>query len=108
FPPIQLSFGFTLNALGGMLGLQHSVEIQALIDGMRTGAFDDLLFPDNPVGNAPRILERFRTIFPVKAGACTLGPMIDHGRGTPRIVYIRLGLILQLDNVFGAGSISFS
>lgn len=108
FPPMQLSFGFTLNGLGGMLGLQHGVDIQALIDGMRTGAFDDMLFPDNPTGNAPRVIERLRNTFPIRAGAFTLGPMVDLGWGTPRIVYIRLGIILQLDNVFGVGSISFS
>jgi hypothetical protein len=109
-PPIQLSFGFTLNGLGGMIGIQHGVNIDGLAAGMKIGAMDDLLFPKDPVGDAPRILSRLRTLFPITPRALTFGPMIDLGWGTPRIVFLRLAIILHLDNVIGAGdaSVSFS
>ena len=109
-PPIQLTFGFTLNGLGGMIGIQHGVNIDGLAAGLKIGAMDDLLFPKDPVGDAPRILNRLRTLFPITPRALTFGPMIDLGWGTPRIVFLRLAIILHLDNVIGAGdaSVSFS
>ena len=108
FPPTPLVFGFTLNGVGGMIGIQHAVDIDALGAGMRTGVLDDILFPNDPVGDAPRIINRLRTVFPPTTGALTLGPMLDLGWGTPRIIWLRLGVLLQIDNVFAAGAVSFS
>jgi hypothetical protein len=108
FPPTPIVFGFTLNGVGGMIGIQHAVDIDALGAGMRTGVLDDILFPNDPVGDAPRIINRLRAVFPPTTGALTLGPMLDLGWGTPRIVWLRLGVILQIDNVFAGGAVSFS
>ena len=102
-PISQPSPGFTLNGIGGLLGVQHGVDVAQLVAGMKTKAFDDILFPANPVGDAPRILNRLRTLFPVTARALTVGPMFDIGWGTPRIVFIRVGLLIQVANVFGSG-----
>ncbi len=104
FPPIQLSWGFTLNALGGMIGLQHGVNVDALIAGMSTGVLDDILFPANPVADAPRIINRLRTVFPVTPRALILGPMVEIGwGGVVSLIKIRMGVILQMDNVLGSG-----
>ena len=110
FPPIQLSWGFTLTGIGGMIGLQHGVSVDALVSGMSTGALDDVLFPANPVADAPRIINRFRVIFPVTPRALVLGPMVELGWGTPNIITIRLGVLIQLDNALGSGPqpVSFS
>lgn len=103
FPPVQLSFGLTLNGVGGLIGIQHGVDVPQLIAGMKTKAFDDILFPANPVGDAPRILNRLRTLFPQTPRAFTIGPMFDLGWGTPRIIFVRIGLLIQVANVFGEG-----
>lgn len=103
FAPIQLSFGFTLNGVGGMIGLQHGVSIDGLTAGMRDGVLDDVLFPKDPVGDAPRIINRLRTVFPVTPRAFTFGPMLELGWGTPSIVVVRLGIIVQIDNALGSG-----
>lgn len=104
FPPIQLSWGFTLNGVGGMIGVQHGLHIEELKTGMRTGALDDVLFPKNPVADAPRIINRLRAIFPATPRALVVGPMVELGWGTPSIIKIRMGLLFQLDNVFGGDS----
>jgi hypothetical protein len=104
FAPIQLSFGFTLNGVGGMVGLHHGVSTDALVSGMRTGVLDDVLFPKDPVADAPRIINRLRATFPVTPRAATFGPMFELGWGTPAIVNVRLGLIVQLDNVLPPGN----
>ncbi len=104
FAPIQLSFGFTLTGVGGMIGLHHGVSTDALTTGMRDGVLDDILFPKNPVADAPRIINRLRTVFPVTPRALTFGPMLELGWGTPAIVTLRLGVIAQLDNVLPPGN----
>ena len=45
-----------------------------------------------------------RAIFPVTPRAATFGPMLELGWGTPAIVNVRLGLIVQLDNVLPPGN----
>lgn len=104
FPAVQLAFGFTLNGAGGLLGVQHAVDVPQLIAGMKTKAFDDILFPADPVADAPRIINRLRTLFPVSPRTLIFAPMLDIGYGTPRFVFIRIGVLIQLENVFGSGN----
>ena len=56
-------------ALGGMLGLHHRSDLDALTAGMSTGALDDVLFPENPVADAPRIINRYQHALPGRARA---------------------------------------
>ena len=107
FPtPIQLSFGFQLSGVGGLLGVHHGCDRQQLEAGMRTGAFDGILFPRDPVGDAPTIINQLRVIFPIRANALIIGPMLELGWGTPNIIKVRLGLLIPVDNVFGGGRMS--
>lgn len=102
-PPIQLAFGFTLEGIGGLVGVQRGVDITQLIAGMKTGAFDDILFPADPVGDAPRILNRLRALFPARPRSVVIGPMVDLRWGKPQIIVARLAVLLQLDNALGSG-----
>jgi hypothetical protein len=103
FPPIQLGFGFTLVGVGGVIGMHHGVSVEALTTGMRDGALDDILFPKDPVVDAPRIINRLRATFPVTVRTVTFGPMLKLGWGTPAIVTVSIGFIVQLDNVLPPG-----
>lgn len=103
FPPIPLAFGFSLNAVGGFVGLHHAIDAAALQAGMQTGAFDDILFPADPVGGAPQIIGRLRAVLPARTGTLTVGPMVELGWGRPRqIAFIRMAVLLQLDNALSA------
>jgi hypothetical protein len=103
FPAVQLGFGFTLNGVGGIIGLQHGVSIQALQDGLRTGVLDSVLFPRDPVANAPTLIAQLRVVFPIVPRALTLGPALKIGWSTPPLVTLSLGLVLQFDDVLGSG-----
>ena len=103
FPAVQLGFGFTLNGVGGIIGLQHGVSISALQDGLRTGVLDSVLFPRDPVANAPTLIAQLRVVFPIVPRALTLGPALKIGWSTPPLVTLSLGLILQFDDVLGSG-----
>ena len=102
FPAIQLGFGFTLNGVGGAIGLQHGVSIDGLQSGLRSGVLDSVLFPPDPVGNAPSLLGDLRVVFPIVPRALTVGPALKIGWSTPALVTVKLGLILQFDDVLGA------
>ena len=95
FPAIQLSFGFTLTGIGGLIGVQHTASPAALSQALGAGQLDAVLFPDNPVANAPQIINTLRTLFPVKAGGFIIGPMLELGWGTPSLVTVRLGLLIE-------------
>lgn len=93
---IQLGFGFTLLAVGGLLALHRTVNVQALIDGVRSGALTSILFPQDIVANAPRIISDLRTFFPPQSGVFLVGPMAKLGWGTPRLLTISIGVIFEI------------
>ncbi|MBP6826426.1 MAG: hypothetical protein KA165_07695 [Saprospiraceae bacterium] len=93
---IQLGFGFTLLGLGGLLGLNRTMNLPPLMEGVRTGAINSIMFPQNPVENAPRIISDLRTIFPPYEGKFLIGPMAKLGWGTPTLVSVSLGVIIEI------------
>jgi hypothetical protein len=96
---IQLGFGFTLNGIGGIFGQNRGVSTQALQDGIRAGALDGILFPQNPVANAPRIIASLASIFPVQDGQTIFGPMLKLGWGGVRsFIEVSLGLIIEFES----------
>jgi len=104
-PPIQLGFGFTLTGIGGLLGVQHTVAIDVLSQGLSTGSLDSFLFPQNPVANAPQIFNQLRVIFPFKAGGFVIGPMLELGWGTPSLVTARVGVLIEASQLVFVGQI---
>ena len=79
FDAVQLGYGFTLNGVGGVVGLQHGVSTAELQARMRTGALDSVLFPPDPVANAPLLLGRLRLVFPIVPRRSPSGPRSDPG-----------------------------
>ena len=93
---IQLGFGFTLLGVGGLLGLNRSIRLQALLDGVRSGAVDAVMFPKDVLANAPRIISDLNAFFPARAGTFLIGPMAKIGWGTPPLIRIVLGIIIEI------------
>jgi hypothetical protein len=96
FTGLQLGFGFTLNGVGGLFGVNRGLDAEALGEGIRTGALDSILFPDDPIADAPRILSDLDAIFPVQPGQYVFGPIAKIGWGTPTIIEADLGVVIQL------------
>jgi hypothetical protein len=96
FPPIQLGFGFTLNAVGGLLGLNRTVNIEALREGVRTNAIKSVLFPQDVVANITRIVSDLKQIFPPYNDHFVVGPMAELGWGTPSIITLELGILIEI------------
>jgi hypothetical protein len=96
FPPIQLGFGFTLNGVGGLGGVNRTMNIDALQAGFRAHALNSILFPPDPIENAPQIISNIRNFFPPADGRYLFGPMLEIGWGTPTLITLAVGVILEL------------
>lgn len=97
-PPFQLGFGFTLNAVGGLLGLHRTVLLDPLREGVKDGTINNILFPTDVIANAPRIISDLQAIFPPQQGSFLVGPMAKIGWGTPTLISLAMGVIVQLPN----------
>jgi hypothetical protein len=95
FPPVQLGFGFTLHGVGGLIGVNRTAVKEVLQAGVKTGALSSVLFPRNPVENAPQLLSDLRTVFPPAPDSYLVGPMAKLSWGTPTLVTLELGIIVQ-------------
>ena len=96
FSPIQLSFGFTLVGVGGLLGLNRSLDTEALRQGVRTGSIQSVLFPPDVVANITRIVSDLKSFFPIVQGHFVVAPMGKVGWGTPPLITLELGVILDI------------
>ncbi|WP_306055509.1 DUF6603 domain-containing protein [Natronococcus wangiae] len=96
FTPVRLGLGFTLNGVGGLFGVNRTVHSAALGDAVRRGSLDSILFPEDPVANATRIVSDLGEVFPPKRDHHVFGPMAKIAWGTPPLVTADLGLVVQL------------
>ncbi|WP_336114595.1 DUF6603 domain-containing protein [Streptomyces sp. PTD9-10] len=93
---IQLGYGFTLLAVGGIIGLNRAMNLRALTEGVHSGRVESVMFPRDVVANAPRIISDLRQFFPPEDGKFLIGPMAKIGWGTPTLVSVSLGLIVEI------------
>ncbi len=93
---IQLGFGFTLLAVGGLVGLSRTTKLEALMQGVRTGAIQSIMFPKDVIANAPKIISDLRALFPPREGSFLIGPMLKLGWGTPTLISASLGVIIEI------------
>ena len=96
FTPIQLGFGFVLIGVGGLLALNRTLDTEALRAGVRTGAVSSILFPQDIVANISKIISDLKTIFPIAEGHFVIGPMGKLGWGTPALITLEIGVILDI------------
>lgn len=96
-PALELGLAFTLNAVGGLIGIQHVPDVDAIAAGLRTRALDSVMFPRDVVAEAPRILSTLGALFPQRAGGLVVGPLLRLGWGRPiSFLTVDVGLLLSL------------
>jgi hypothetical protein len=95
FPPVPLGFGFTLNSVGGLLGINRDLNADALFGAVRSGGVGKLLAPEDPLRDASSLIAQAEAIFPVYEGRHVFGPTLQIGWGAPRSL-ITLDLALGL------------
>jgi len=96
FAPIPVGLGFTLTGIGGLVALHRTVRTDVLREGLKTGTLNSVLFPPDPLRNAPQIFSDLRRVFPPTAGRHVFGPMVQLRWGTPTLLTLELALLLEL------------
>ncbi|GGT74238.1 MULTISPECIES: DUF6603 domain-containing protein [Streptomyces] len=96
-PAIELGLAFTLNAVGGLLGIGRALDRAGLAEVVQSGHLDDLLFPADAAAAAPRILASLGAVFPARSGSTVVGPMFRVGWGRPvSFLTADVGVVLEL------------
>ena len=83
FTPIQLGMGFTLTGIGGLVALNRTVNADAIRNGLRDGVLDSVMFVQDPVKNADRVLSTLDKVFPIARDRLVVGPMAEISSGYP-------------------------
>lgn len=96
FPAVPLGFGFSLSGLGGLLALNRRVDAEALALGLRDGAVDAILFPDDLVRDIDVLVGQVDTYFPIAPGSTVVGPVAEISWGVPIIIRGQLGVVISL------------
>ena len=95
FDPAPQFLGMSINGIGGMVGINVAVSVDKLRSGVHDGALSRLLFPDDPVANAPAIIATMSAVFPHHRGGRVVGLLLQLGFGSPaHIVTLSLGLVV--------------
>jgi hypothetical protein len=95
FRPIPLGLGFTLQGIGGMLAIHRDFDENVLREGLKNDTLGALLFPRDPVGNAPAIIRALNTAFPALRGSYLVGLLARIGWFTPTLIQMDLALMIQ-------------
>ena len=93
-PPVELPFGFTLEGVGGLIGVNRTIDENAVRSALWAHHLDGLLFPADPVAAAPRLLTALDSYFPGAQGRYVFGPLAKLGWGG--LVDGEVALLLEL------------
>ena len=96
FQPIQLGLGFTLLGIGGMVAVNRTFDEEALRAGLKNDTLGTLLFPRDPVGNAPALIRALTAAFPARSGSYLVGLLVRIGWFTPTLITADLAVIVEL------------
>jgi hypothetical protein len=77
FPAIQLGFGFALTSVGGLLALNRRIDVDVLRVHMAAGAAGRILAPEDPIRNAPILIQDLSAVFPATPGVIVVGPTLQ-------------------------------
>ena len=97
---VPLAFGFFLTGVGGFIGINRTIDTDAMREVLFAGRMDDLMFPADPIGSASQILDDMAAIMPPDAGQHIIGPVVRISWGQPQLIDITLGVMLEFGQDF--------
>ena len=99
-PPVQLSFGFRLSAVSGLIAINRTMSTEALQASVADGSIESVMFSRDPVGNAPTLISQLKTLLPPEDGRYVVGPMLRLTWGAKNLVRADLGIFLEFPSPF--------
>ena len=95
FEPIPLGMGFTLNGVGGIIGINRALKGKPLRKAIVSGNAKGVLMPSSPVANAQRLMSDLGQFFPSRRASHVVGPMAEFG-WLGELVTADVGIVLEL------------
>lgn len=92
---VPLAYGFFLTGVGGFIGINRTIDTDAMREVLFEGRLDELLFPADPIGSASQILDDMAAIMPPMAGQHIVGPCVRISWGKPVLIDITMGVLLE-------------
>ncbi len=96
FKPLPIGMNFTLDGVGGLIGIHRSVEVGVLRAGLKNQTLDQVLFPSDPLSRLPQLVTTLERVFPVTAERHCAGPTFLITWGKPTQVTIELAVLLEV------------
>lgn len=96
FKPIPLPLGFKLTGVGGLVAVNRTFDEAVLRAGLKNHTLDSVMFPKDPIRNAPQILSNLNKVFPPAKGHYLFGPMAQIAWGSSALITAELGIVLEL------------
>ena len=75
-PGVPLGLGFNLTGAGGLFGLNRRADADMLRERLTSGAVGNVLFPEDPMRQAPVVLGDLEALFPPTDGVHVVGPSL--------------------------------
>ena len=75
--------------------MNRTVKIDPLAEAVRTGAAENIMFPQDVIANAPQIISDLKKYFPAATDIFLIGPMAKIGYGTPTLISLTLVVIIE-------------
>ena len=95
-PGIPLGMGFSLNGVGGCLGLNRMYDADAVSGGVRSGVFGSVFFVDNVMNHLTEMKTAMKQFFPEKKKQFFLGVLCKIC--FEPVVTCEFGLLIQAPN----------
>src|SRR4026207_599159 len=80
--------------LGGVVAITRAFDEEAMRAGLRNKTLGTLLFPKDPIRNAPEIIRNLITTFPAEEGCYLIGVLMKIGWFSPTLVYLDIGIMV--------------
>lgn len=94
-PPITLPYNFNLQGCGGLCAVNRTMDTEALRSGLRNKTLDSILFPENPILNANKIISDSEHVFPIEEGRYVFGPMAKLGWGAKGLITANIAIVIE-------------
>ena len=97
FQPVQLGLGFALTGVGGLIAINRQFNQEAIQLAFKNHSLDTILFPQNPIKDAVKLIEAIQSILPPREGYHVFGPMAKlFWGGSRRLVNFEIGIFIQI------------
>lgn len=93
---LPLGYGFFLTGLGGIIGINRTIDTDAMRKVLFEGRLDNLLFPADPISSASQILNDMAAILPAQQDQHIFGPVAKISWGVPSLVDVKLGVVIEV------------